>query len=126
MRRWITIGIPATITAILVIAGVLWYPAFTYSNVKPACSESLKILQNAKINWMRENKKSLKDTPRWEELKPYLVGYAAYRNDWKDGLPVCPKGGKYTLGPVEQFPKCSVGGREHRVPELTFPPPYHP
>lgn len=98
---------------------------FKSSSIRPACVENLKLIQDAKIRWMQINDKTYQDTPTWNDLKPLLAAYAK-RPGWKDGLPVCPNGGTYTLGEVVELPKCSVGGPEHSIEPLSFPPPYHP
>ena len=109
---WIVFG---CLILILVSIGI---PVHTNVVVKPQCVENLKMIQVAKIRWMNDNNKTLDDTPTWDDIKPLLGG--------KNDLPICPKGGTYTLGKVGEFPKCSIGGPEHSIPPHAFPSPYHP
>jgi hypothetical protein len=98
---------------------------FRRTSLKPVCVRHLQFIQGAKIRWMNENHKTLNDTPTWDDIKEGLSGYAE-QYGWKDGIPVCPRGGTYTIGKVGEYPKCSIGGEEHRMSPHAFPPPYHP
>lgn len=69
-----------------------------------ACVNNLRQLDGAKESWRLENHKTLNDTPRWEDLLPYLRK-----------KPVCPQGGTYILGRVGEPPRCSLGGT-HTLP----------
>jgi hypothetical protein len=81
---------------------------------KSTCGENLKALQEVKIMWMREKQKPPSVTPTWADLK-YLLDAMPDRDGWSNGMPVCPKGGVYTLGRVDEPPRCSIGGRGHSI-----------
>jgi hypothetical protein len=66
-----------------------------------ACILNLRALDGAKETWMLENRKTTNDIP----TKADLVGGPYLRE-----MPQCPKGGRYTLGRVGEYPKCSVPG----------------
>jgi len=63
-----------------------------------ACVNNLRQIQDAKRQWMMENKKEATDTPTESELTPYLKGT----------MPKCPAGGKYKLNSVGESPACSI------------------
>jgi hypothetical protein len=80
------------------------YPAF--SKVRKAAQQNLCIVNLRQIDgatqqWALENKKSAEDVPSWEDLRPYL-----------SKMPVCPCGGKYTIGFPNGSPQCSLAGHE--------------
>jgi hypothetical protein len=61
-------------------------------------------LQLAKEAWAANNDNTTNHTPTWDNLKPY------FPDRWSNSIPVCPGGGTYTIGPVGEKPKCSIGG----------------
>ena len=72
-----------------------------------ACINNLRLIDSAKQQWALENRKTSTDTPAWSDLKPYL-------GRGRTGvLPTCPQGGTYTIGKVQEAPKCSIA--EHRL-----------
>ena len=71
------------------------------------CIAHLKMLDLAKEQWGLENKKELTDTPTMGEL----VGPSLYIKT----TPVCPAGGSYTIGSLNELPTCSFAG--HQLPE---------
>ena len=66
-----------------------------------ACINNLRQLDAAKQQWALENGKKGTDIPTKEDLLPYL-------RSW----PVCPAGGTYTIGAVDEPPTCSIPGHE--------------
>lgn len=69
------------------------------------CVNHLRQLDSAIQQWALEYNKTAETTPTSQEITPYL----------KDNLlPVCPSGGKYTLGKVNDLPTCSVAS--HALP----------
>jgi hypothetical protein len=67
-----------------------------------ACVNNLRLLYAAKEQWRFENHKTTNDVPGFGDIDPYLPHLR---------LPlVCPGGGTYSLGPIGETPKCSVGG----------------
>ena len=74
---------------------------------KPAsvCVRQLRMLSGIKRIWAREHNKGANDVPTWTDLRPYL-----------GRKPRCPQGGTYTLGRVEEPPKCSHGGYRSILP----------
>jgi hypothetical protein len=67
-----------------------------------ACINNLRKIDAAKQQWALENHKKESDTPKKEELTPYL----------HDSWPTCPDGGTYTLNAINQAPECSISGHQ--------------
>jgi hypothetical protein len=65
-----------------------------------ACVNNLRQIDAAKQQWALENKKPANVFPTPTDLAPYL----------KNGLPLCPASGTYTLNAVGQRPTCNVPG----------------
>lgn len=72
--------------------------------VANACINQLRIIDSAKQQWALENNKPANAVPTEAEIAAYLKGK----------MPVCPGGGKYTLGEVDVVPTCSLPG--HALP----------
>jgi hypothetical protein len=70
-----------------------------------ACLNNLRQIDAAKQQWALEYSKKTADVPTEKDLKPYI----GRKNS---PFPQCPQGGKYTIGPVGELPKCSVPGHE--------------
>jgi hypothetical protein len=71
----------------------------------------LREIQWCKETWMKHEGKTTNDTPTWADLNEDLVGMG-----WRNGKPVCPNGGVYTIGRVADMPTCSIGGPKHSDP----------
>ena len=74
---------------------------------KVACIANLKQLDGAKACWGLENSKSTNDTPR----DANLFGPDAYIRT----KPTCPVRGDYTLGGLDERPRCSIPW--HKLPD---------
>jgi hypothetical protein len=79
-------------------------------NASAPCINNLRIIVSAKSEWAFENGKTTNDVPTWNDLRPYLP------ETWSNGIPVCPDGGRYTIGRIGRPPTCSIGGRNHTLP----------
>jgi len=73
------------------------------------CVSNLKLIDAAKTQWALEKNKAGDAAPSWEDVQPYFGA------PWTNGKPVCPVGGVYTIGSLNELPKCSIGGKEHAV-----------
>jgi len=62
-----------------------------------ACINNLRQLDSAKQQWALEQGKKTTDVPTKADLLAYL-------HQW----PVCPQGGTYTIGAVNEPPTCSI------------------
>lgn len=70
---------------------------------KETCLQNLRAIDAAKQLWALDLKKDVNDTPTAADIAPYLKSHA---------LPVCPSGGSYTIGAMNQAPACSVTGHD--------------
>jgi len=74
-------------------------------NQRNACINNLRQIDGAKNEFALEKGKKNGDPVTEADIKPYLQG---------GKLPVCPAGGKYTIGKVGELPTCSISG--HALP----------
>ena len=98
------------IVLLLGLGAIILGPRFVRARSTKAacvCINNLRAIDTAKWNWQIEYRKSVKDRPSWDDLPPY------FHNGEK---PVCPEGGNYVLGRVDELPRCSRGGPEHTLP----------
>ena len=76
-------------------------PQLSADDARELCLQNLRAIDAAKQLWALEYNKDAKDTPTPQDLLPYLKGNA---------MPVCPAGGAYLIGSMDQPPICSVVG----------------
>ena len=81
------------------------------SQEKTACNINLFVIKNAKRRWASVDHKPSTAIPTEEDLLPFLLG---------SKLPVCPSGGNYTLGALDEDPGCSIPA--HAFPHPTNSP----
>lgn len=67
-----------------------------------ACINNLRQIEGAKQSWSLENKKLSGSEANQEAVAGYIRG----------GWPVCPKGGRYSVGKVDEPPACSIPGHK--------------
>jgi prepilin-type N-terminal cleavage/methylation domain-containing protein len=67
-----------------------------------SCQYNLQQVQSAKERWAMDNNRASASTPTMAEL---AVPGVYMRNE-----PVCPSGGTYTVGRLDQIPVCSRAG----------------
>jgi len=92
------------------VAAAIALPALAKAketSARNACINNLRMIQGAKQQWALENNKTSSDVPGWDDIQPYLGRGKA--------IPVCPKGGGYSLGAVGELPTCSIPG--HTLPQ---------
>jgi hypothetical protein len=76
-------------------------PPFSSLNT---CINNLRKIDLATQQWALDHQRKAEDKVTWNDITPYL----------KNKLE-CPKGGKYTVGPVvSNVPTCSISG--HTLP----------
>ena len=99
----------AVTVALVVIVAAMILPAFIRArntSSSSSCINYLRQIDGAKQQWALESHKTTNDTPRWDEVTPYLKNNTT-----------CPQGGTYILGRVDERPRCSIGGLSHTLPE---------
>ncbi len=73
---------------------------------KNTCIANMKQIAEAKRSWATQTKPETSTAPQISDLAAYL----------KQGLlPVCPGGGTYTLGAVNEPPSCSRADKGHSL-----------
>jgi len=95
---------------------VLVFVADTQAAKSPdttTCVDNLTQIDGAKQEWALEHDKNSDAKPTWEDIRPYLPKNLKLGTN---RIPVCPQGGKYTLGRVGDRPTCSIGGKDHSLP----------
>jgi prepilin-type N-terminal cleavage/methylation domain-containing protein len=91
------------VVAILGILLAIAVPAFTNARNgarAKGCQYNLKQIYSAKERWAMDKNKSPDDVPVQADLTPYYT----------HNVPICPAGGEYTLGRLQDIPICSIGG----------------
>ncbi|SRR6266481_6609629 len=63
------------------------------------CINRLRMIDGAKQQWALERHKTTNDIPSWDDIRFYVTR--------KGDVPACPAGGTYTIGRVDEDPKCS-------------------
>jgi len=76
-------------------------PQLSADDARDLCLQNLRAIDAAKQLWALEYKKDARDTPTEKDLLPYLKGAV---------MPVCPAGGAYLIGSMDEPPICSVPG----------------
>ena len=81
------------------------------SNKVSTCYLNLRQIQLAKSLWAGDGNISSTNVLTWADLRPFL------QDIYSNGIPVCPAGGTYKLGRVDEDPTCSIGGPGHSIPK---------
>jgi len=109
-KPWIIVIVIAAIVipiglAVIGLLAAIAIPNFIkarQASQRAACISNLKAIQGAKDTWALEHKKTVSDEPTDADL----FGSTAYLKS----KPVCPAGGVYIVGTIDQNPSCSVPG----------------
>src|SRR5262245_25796127 len=97
----VIIGVPV----ILLLAAIA-IPNFVKSRSvvsMNACANNLRWIDHAKKEWEHQHT-ATNGIPTEADLLSFLPGPS------RTLFPACPSGGKYTIGPAGEPPKCSIGG----------------
>ncbi len=89
---------------LLVVIGAIKIPDYIKGQTPastPACVAYLHLIDGAKEQWALENKKSRGSVVDVAGVNQYIKGGMAL---------MCPNGGKYEYGKVDQKPTCTVPG----------------
>ena len=81
------------------------------------CINTLRQLDGAKQQWALEHQKKPADVPTWSDICPY-IGRDPVNAGCETNL-ICPEGGSYRLGRLDELPTCSLGRSDswHRLPK---------
>jgi hypothetical protein len=94
--------VPAAVVAAMALPALAKAKEVSQRNT---CINNLRLIDGAKQQWALEKDKSTNDVPTWEDIQPFLGSKET---------PHCPKGGEYTIGSVNEPPRCSISG--HQLP----------
>ena len=78
-----------------------------------ACQHNMKQIFGSKERWAMDTHKGNDDTPTMSDL---VVPGLYLKN-----TPMCPSGGTYTIGRMDQIPTCSIGGTPGAVDAHIMP-----
>lgn len=102
---------------VYLLLGLAWAAlllAISLPSIRPArstaqrnsCIAYLKQIDGAKAQWASEQKPEASIVPQFSDLTPFL----------KNGfMPTCPTGGTYTLGTVNEPPRCGHADKGHKL-----------
>src|ERR1051326_3658776 len=71
------------------------------------CVDQLKKIDLGKACWAVEKNKGRDAQPSWEDIADYCLDHGT------NGMPKCPDHGRYEIGSIGEWPRCSIGGPEH-------------
>jgi hypothetical protein len=107
-RKRLAVTLP--LACLFLIVAMTWIPSVDFGNRvanRNNCINNLRQIRDAKADWARTNHKLPTDVP----VEEVLVG----TNKFLRSMPVCPGGGTYTLGAVNQNPSCSLAEHGHKL-----------
>jgi hypothetical protein len=106
---------------LIVLSALLWVIAVAIllpiiirartTSASNACVNNLRQIEGAKQQWGLEDGKKPSDTPTMEEIRPYMG------RGPEGSIPLCPNGGIYKVGRLNESPRCSIGGAGHLLPD---------
>ena len=97
------LGLIPLIIGSLMILGAVASPNLSRmqsNSQKTSCHAQLMQINGSKEMWATQEKRADGDTPSESQLGLYF----------RDGMPTCPGGGSYTIGPVGSDASCTVHG----------------
>lgn len=104
---WINLACVVFVAAVVMVAGVR-------SGKTPShrvCVINLKQIRDAKAQWALENRTQDNRAPTERDI----FGESDHDIKFLKHRLTCPAGGRYTLGPLNRPPTCSIGGK-HTLP----------
>ena len=101
----------------MVLTGLCVFFALLATNAFPpphmgsvlACKHFLGEIAEAKRSWSLQTNSQTHSVPTEADLAPFLRGGV---------LPLCPSGGTYTLGAVNEPPRCSLTDKGHTLNQV--------
>lgn len=100
----------AIVVAVLGVIAVIAMPNL-FSARKTAedkiCIANLKTIVHAKEQWGFDNGKKETEEPTYNDIKPYLTKTQTQN--------ICPIGGKYTIGALNEDPTCEYANLGHTL-----------
>jgi len=90
---------------ILFVAGVAWLVREHRRALDAQCIFNLMCIDGAKQQWALEHFPRMDEG--WSNAVPTTEDIHLYNSRNQDPMPVCPRGGAYTIGRVVEQPACS-------------------
>jgi hypothetical protein len=93
------------VAIVIVFVFTIALPAFIRARTTSSCNaciNNLRQFDGAKQQWALEHNKTTNDVPSLNDMRLYVKLTSSGE------LPGCPNGGRYTLGRVDESPRCSV------------------
>jgi hypothetical protein len=109
-RKRLVVTLPVALIFLVVTAA--WIPSIDWGNRvsnQNHCINNLRFIYMAKAEWAQANHKLPTDVPTVADL----IGT---NKSLLHSIPVCPSGGTYTVGAVNEDPKCSLATHGHKLP----------
>ena len=108
------------LAGLLILTIIVAIPVYMRAQIErhqETCQQQLSLIDGAKLQYGLENDfyEEGKDdaVPEWDDL----VGLTPFLKE----IPTCPSGGKYTIGPLDKLPSCSLSDKDYHPHE--FPQP---
>ena len=102
----------AIVVAVLGVMALIALPNL-FSSRKTAedkvCISNLRAIKHAKEKWGFDEKKQPTDIPVYDDIKEYLSRI--------NQLSICPLGGNYSLGALNENPTCEHAAQGHELPK---------
>ena len=115
----ILVAVPAILLVLVIVI-----PNFmkAHTALSPSvCRNNLQWIEAAKKQWALQGTKA-HEIPKEADLLRYLGGHNPAGHPPAPSFPRCPGSGTYTIGALNELPKCSIGGDAHALPQVgTFP-----
>lgn len=107
-RKWRMTAVILVLFSVLLLVAIV---APSYKKARPtayknACIANLKYLAEAKGRWAAESKPEASALVQSSDLAPFLKG---------GFMPICPAGGTYIFGAVNEPPRCSHADKGHSL-----------
>ena len=99
----------ASVWVCTVMSGIAFVRARNTSSAN-ACINNLRQIDGAKQQWALEHNATTNSCPTWNDIRIYC-------GRSPEGVTLtCPQGGTYTIGRVDEPPRCSIGTGTHVLP----------
>lgn len=107
-RRWRLLACLFCGLGALIVLG-LFAPSFLPAKAnaqKNSCIANLKQIEGVVEQWALQNNKTRQTKIEMDAIKLLFKS---------EKLPECPSGGTYSIGTVEETPRCSLAGKGHQI-----------
>jgi hypothetical protein len=103
----VILSIVAVAVLVATALAASWLIYMRGASASSSCINYLRQFDGAKQQWGLEHNKTTNDVPSWDDIRIYIKLTSSGE------LPKCPRGGTYTLGRIDESPRCTV--MEHNM-----------